>query len=215
MIRGRNRNSPSEKSSTFFLFLNLLHLSLHLHLFHLTSPQNVSRASAAYSDAGDIPDRSGRSSFETSPGGSQHEGNAFSGGGGFYNNQNQNPNLGRPSLARSSASGPSAARAPVMSGEWTTRSKSIKRGNIRASSAFSAKGHGSSGGGGGDDEGKDGTGVNPGKSFFFQIQFFFLLSLSLTTPATLFLATQAPGTGPPPAAACSRGRSSYRTKRRI
>ena len=165
-------------STSFPLFLSLflfLSLSLSLSLsfsFSLScsfsSPkQNVSRASAVYSDAGDIPDRSGRSSFETSPGGSQHGApNAFGGGGGGGYFQNHNPNLGRPSLARSSTSGPSAARAPVMSGQWTTRAKSLKKGNVRASSAFSAKGHGSSaaGGGGGDEDGKGGAGVIPGES---------------------------------------------------
>ena len=53
-----------------------------------------------------------------------------------------------------------------MSGQWTTRAKSLKKGNVRASSAFSAKGHGSSaaGGGGGDEDGKGGAGVIPGES---------------------------------------------------
>lgn len=71
-----------------------------------------------------------------------------------------------------------------MSGQWTTRSKSIKKGSVRASSAFSAKGHGSSAGGGGDDEGKGGAGVSHGElqkgflsSFFSNL--FLPLSLSL------------------------------------
>lgn len=52
-----------------------------------------------------------------------------------------------------------------MSGEWATRSKSVGRSkNTRASSAFSAKGHGSSAGGGGgaDDDGKGVGGVGVG-----------------------------------------------------
>ena len=215
---GVSRFHNGEKKLTFLFFyflprthlhtpplLLFLSLSLSLSLSLYLAQQNVSRASAAFSDAGDIPDRSGRSSFETSPGGSQHGANAF-GGGGYFQNSGNNPELGRPSLARSSASGPSAARAPVMSGEWATRGKSLRNSNnrnIRASSAFSAKGHGSSagGGGGGDDDGKGGVGVNPGEkqekkkkssflssfyllSFFFLSSFFSSLSFFLLTSPT-------------------------------
>lgn len=128
-----------------------------------------------------------------------------------------------------------------MSGQWTTRSKSLKKGNVRASSAFSAKGHGSSaaGGGGGDEDGKGGAGVIPGESGKTFLPFLLLfrkparclssrssrsplLLLALTPPGSsltsLSLETQrrqAPGTGPPPAAGSSRGRSSCPTRRPI
>ena len=123
------------------------------------------------------------------------------------------------------------------------RSKSLRNNsNVRASSAFSAKGHGSSAGGGGaggDDDGKGGAGVNPGEeeektvSFFLSLSLFSLQLFPCLTPSLPFLfgallpfsfphhsnkknkkirKNQEPGTFPPPAAATSLARSSSPTR---